>query len=246
MGILVKSLTAISLLHVCVTLQVMASFLTATWNMRRSSRNRLPTRLIPTGPSISGLLLATTSKDITPTVSPLRIKRIALIALHTGMRKSEILKLRWEQIDLDQCLLLLSTTKSGELRGLPLNTTMVTLFREIRAEQEQMGLNSPWVFPNPVTGKPYRRDADTAWYNALEKAGLQGFHFHDLRHTTASHLRMQGADLLRVQEILGHKDLRMTARYAHVEQQHKLAAVQTLERAYQLPAPTTKKEGEPA
>src|SRR5262249_2996811 len=76
-------------------------------------------------------------------VSPLHLKRIALTALHTGMRKSEILKLRWEQIDLDQCLLLLSKNKSGELTGLPLNTTMTSLFKEIKMKQEQLALNSP-------------------------------------------------------------------------------------------------------
>jgi site-specific recombinase XerD len=84
-----------------------------------------------------------------------------------------------------------------------------------------------------ATGKPYRRDADSARYTALKKAGLTDVHFHGLRHTTASHLRLQGADLPPVQEMLGHKDLRMTARYAHVGQSHKLAAISLLEKAYE-------------
>jgi integrase len=172
------------------------------------------------------------------TVCPLHLRRIVLTALHTGMRKSEILKLCWEQIDLTQRFLLLTqmNTKGKRMRAVPLTATMVELFQEIKAEQGRDGLNSPYVFANPVTGKPYRRDADTAWYNALKKAGLQGLHFHDLRHTTASHLRMQGADLLTVQEILGHQDLRMTARYAHVNPAHTLKAIGLLEQAYRQPS----------
>jgi integrase len=135
-------------------------------------------------------------------------------------------------VDLLNQLVLLIDTKDGERRGIPLNQTMIDLLSSL-----QNTATGPWVFPNPRTGQPYRKDADTAWYTALKKADLQGLHFHDLRHTTGSHLRMQGADLFTIKEILGHKDLRMTARYAHVGQQHRLAAVDALERAYQLPLP---------
>lgn len=165
-------------------------------------------------------------------VCPPHLKRIALTALHTGMRKSEIVNLRWDQVYLAQQLVLLAETKNGEGRPVPLNSTMTALLSEIKAEQVQLELNSPWVFPNPATRKPYRRDADTAWINALRKAGLSDVHFHDLRHTTASHLRMQGVDLLTLQELLGHKDGRMTKRYAHADAAHRLAAVGLLEKAY--------------
>src|SRR5262249_44949522 len=163
---------------------------------------------------------------------PPHLKRIALTALHTGMRKSEIVNLRWEQIYLYQHFLMLTDTKNGDGRPVPLNGTMVEMCKEIKAEQEQLGQQTPFVFVNPQTGKPYRRDADTAWYNALQRAGLSDVHFHDLRHTTASHLRMQGVDLLTLQELLGHKDGRMTKRYAHANAEHRLAAVGLLEKAY--------------
>ena len=107
-----------------------------------------------------------------------------------------------------------------------------TPLRDIRAEQVQAGLASPWVFPNPLTGKPYRHDMKTSWYTALRKAGIADFHFHDLRHTCASYLRMQGVDLLTIAEILGHKDLKMTRRYAHVAPTHRLAAIGLLDHAY--------------
>jgi integrase len=146
------------------------------------------------------------------------------------MRKSEILTLRWNQVNLKQRFLLLLDTKNGEQRGVPLTETVVGLLREIQAEQA--GLSSPWVFPNPMTGKPYRHDIKTAWYTALKKTEITDFHFHDLRHTCASYLRMQGVDLLTIAEILGHKDLKMTKRYAHVAPTHRLAAIGLLENVY--------------
>jgi integrase len=121
---------------------------------------------------------------------------------------------------------------------------MVDLFKEIRGEQQQQNAPSPFVFVNPHTGNPYRRDADTAWQNALKNAKLPDVHFHDLRHTAASHLRMQGVDLLTLQELLGHKDGRMTKRYAHADLAHRLAAVETLKRAYRLPTPEGQKESQ--
>ncbi len=141
-------------------------------------------------------------------------------------------------MNLEQRFVLLLDTKNGESRGVPLNTTMVDLLRELQAEQVRVGLSSPFVFTNPLTGKPYRRDANTAWRTAKKKAGIENLRFHDTKTTTPSHLRMQGADLLTIQEILGHKDLRMTARYAHVGQAHKLTAIRLLEKAYkqELPA----------
>jgi integrase len=165
-------------------------------------------------------------------VCPSHLRPLVVTGLHTGMRKGEITNLRWEQVDLPNRVIVLPDTKNGDQRGIPLNQTMIDLLSGL-----QTSAIGPWVFPNPKTGKPYRKDANTAWYTALKKADLQGLHFHDLRHTTGSHLRMQGTDLFTIKEILGHKDLRMTARYAHVGQQHRLTAVAALERAYQLPAP---------
>ena len=165
-------------------------------------------------------------------VCPSHLRPLVVTGLHTGMRKGEIANLRWEQVDLQNRVVLLTDTKNGDQRGIPLNQTMIDLLSGL-----QTSVTGPWVFPNPRTGKPHRKDANTAWYTALKKADLQGVHFHDLRHTTGSHLRMQEADLFTIREILGHKDLRMTARYAHVGQQHRLAAVAALERAYQLPVP---------
>jgi integrase len=165
-------------------------------------------------------------------VCPLHLRRLVLTALHTGMRRSEMLRLRWEQIDLEQRLVLLLDTKNGDKRGIPLTERMFSLFREIQAEQEQAGLSSPWVFPNPLTGNPYRHDSNTAWYRALERAEIANFRFHDLRHTFGSYLAMSGVDIRTIQEILGHKTLAMTQRYTRLMQSHKLAAIRQLDAAY--------------
>src|SRR5262249_14778853 len=148
------------------------------------------------------------------------------------MQKSEILTLRWDQLNLEQRFVLLLDTKNGDQRGVPLTESIIGVLREIRSEQEQAGLFSPYVFPNPATGKPYRHDVKTAWYTALRKAGIVDFHFHDLRHTCASYLRMQGVDLRTIAEILENKDLKMIKRYAHIALTHRLAAIEKLESAY--------------
>lgn len=64
---------------------------------------------------------------------------------------------------------------------------------------------------------------------ALERAGIENFRFHDLRHTFASHLVMAGVDLLTVKELLGHKTIEMTLRYSHLSGEHKAKAVQVLD-----------------
>lgn len=166
---------------------------------------------------------------------PEHLRRVVTVALHTGMRKSEILTLQWQQIQLEQRGVLLLDTKNGEQRGVPLTETVARLFQTIQEDHARFGLASPWVFPNPVTGKPYRADWKTAWYTALRKAGIGDFRFHDLRHTCGSYLAMRGVDIRTIQEILGHKTLTMTQRYTHLTQQHKLAAIGQLEHAYRVP-----------
>jgi integrase len=91
------------------------------------------------------------------------------------------------------------------------------------------------VFPagNDRRGSQIR----TAFEAALVRAGITGFRFHDLRHTAASHLVMRGASLKDVQEILGHADLRMTNRYAHLSPAHLRGAVERLEGLTPLEAP---------
>jgi len=142
---------------------------------------------------------------------------IVMIALNTGMRKREILSLEWNRIDLRNSVVLLERTKNGRRREVPLNDTVVEVFRAL---------------PRPIDdGKLFtnRLYHWGAWEVAVRRAGIKDFHFHDLRHTFASWMVMAGADIPTVQSILGHKTVQMTMRYAHLSPDHRVAAVKLLD-----------------
>jgi len=151
---------------------------------------------------------------------------IVFTALNTGMRKGEILGLRWKDIDLKNGLILLEKTKNQERREIPMNGSLRELFKRLFTQRR---LDTDYVFVNPETGNRYY-DLKRAFSRALSKAGIKDFRFHDLRHTFASQLVMAGVDIRTVQELLGHKKLSMTMRYSHLSQAHKKEAVQTFQR----------------
>lgn len=150
---------------------------------------------------------------------------IVFTAIYTGMRKGEILNLKWSQIDLKNGIILLDKTKNYERREIPISDSLKALFKQLHSQRR---LNTEYVFVNPDTGKRYT-EIKKSFNTACKKAGIQDFHFHDLRHTFASHLVMSGADLKTVQELLGHKSLTMTLRYSHLSQAHKREALKALE-----------------
>ncbi len=150
------------------------------------------------------------------------LQPIVITALNTGMRKEEILSLEWERhIDLNNGLILLDVTKNGERREIPMNKSVRTTFRELLRR-----VDSPYVFSDG-NGKRYL-DIKRSFKSAIRKTGIKDFRFHDLRHCFASHLVMAGVDLTAVQELLGHKNLTMTLRYAHLSPKHKVQAVEML------------------
>lgn len=159
-------------------------------------------------------------------------RQLILLAVHTGIRKGEILTMRKDHLYLDMGLLLLPTgvTKDSDSRPVYLNEAAVEVLREILAVHKEQKIDSPWVFYNPKTGRHYREDFDTGWYSALKKVGLTDVHYHDLRHTTASHLIMSGASLKDVQEALGHKRIDTTLRYAHLSPAHRRSVMQKLDK----------------
>ncbi len=151
------------------------------------------------------------------------LKPIVTIALNTGMRRGEVLGLRWEQVDLRHGFILLDTSKNGERREIPINTTVEELLNEM-----PHSIESVYVFADR-NGNPYK-EVKNSFPTALRKAGICDFRFHDLRHTFASHLVMAGVDLTSVKELLGHKKLTMTMRYAHLSPTHKRKAVNMLDK----------------
>ncbi len=147
------------------------------------------------------------------------LKPIILTALLTGMRRNEILKLKWEDMDLGQKIIFVRNTKNNEMREIPINDRLVTVLKSLN-------FKSPYVFARE-NAKPCI-SVRTAFENAIQRAGIRNFRFHDLRHTFASHLVMSGVDLITVKELLGHKTISMTLRYAHLSPDHKRQAVNLL------------------
>lgn len=150
------------------------------------------------------------------------LKAIVTVALHSGMRKGEILRLKWKDIDIEHRFISLYETKNGEGRKVAMNQTMLNTISTIAKHP-----NSEYVFCNKI-GEPYG-DIKKSFLSAVQKAGIINFHFHDLRHTFASRLVMAGVDLNTVRELLGHKSLEMTLRYSHLSPNHKMQAVSVLD-----------------
>ncbi|OHB90219.1 MAG: hypothetical protein A3D89_03630 [Planctomycetes bacterium RIFCSPHIGHO2_02_FULL_52_58] len=166
-------------------------------------------------------LSKTECQTLIETCTP-HLKPIVIVALNTGMRLGEILGLRWEQVDLRHGFILLDKTKNGERREIPINSVL-------RATLEAIphGPESEYVFVDR-NGRPYK-SVNTSFPTACKRAGITDFRFHDLRHTFASHLRMAGVDIVTIKELLGHKTLTMTLRYAHLFPGHRAEAVSVLE-----------------
>ncbi len=149
---------------------------------------------------------------------------IVVLALSTGARKNEILRLKWGDIHFDRSQIVLHETKNGDRRVIPLRGYAMDL---IQQHQKVQILGCPYVFPSKsfkkdASGRPIYQSIDirTAWESALKIASIKDFRFHDLRHSAASYLAMNGASLAEIAEVLGHKTLSMVKRYAHLSEAH--------------------------
>lgn len=158
-------------------------------------------------------------------VAPDYLKPILLMALHTGMRRGEILNLRWKQVDFEKRLVTVLLTKSGKNRLIPLNDVLMADLARLKASQCKGEL----VFANPRTGLPYT-EVKKSFKGACKKVGITDLRFHDLRHTFATRLIQAGVDIITVKELLGHYSIRMTQRYTHSNQFQKKMAVDRLAR----------------
>ena len=149
------------------------------------------------------------------------LKPIVAVALNTGMRKTEILTLKWADVNLRTRVITILNSKNGEKREIPINEDLLRVFFGVRKNPK-----SPYVF-SKGDGTPYG-SVKVAFGTALRRAKISNFRFHDMRHTFASRLVMRRVDLKTVQELLGHKDITMTLRYSHLSPDHKRAAVEKL------------------
>lgn len=145
---------------------------------------------------------------------------VVVMAVSTGMRQGEIMGLTWNDVDLHQGRATLHETKNGERRVVPLTGKILEILRE---HAKVRRLDSDLLFPGKSPAKPM--DLRAPWLAALKKAGIKNFRFHDLRHSAASYLAMNGASMAEIAEVLGHKTLQMVKRYSHLSEAHAAGVV---------------------
>jgi integrase len=146
-----------------------------------------------------------------------------LMLVHTGLRKSEFLHLRWRDVDLRAGVLTIPRSKNGAARHVPLNS----IVRGILSRLPRPLDGSALVFPNGVGG-PDLRWAEKTFPAAVSAAEIEDFRLHDCRHTFASRLAMAGVDLRTLQDLGGWRSLGMVARYAHLSPGHRHTAIERL------------------
>jgi len=156
-------------------------------------------------------------------VCPDHLKPIVIMALHTGMRRGEVLALRWSAVDFDGRTIKVVKSKSGAQRLVYINDVLLGWLRR----QWASGPASEFVFSNFRTRQPFV-EVGKAFRRACRVAGIQGLRFHDLRHSFASRLIEAGVDIITVKELLGHSSVKITERYTHTRGELKRRAVEKL------------------
>jgi len=138
---------------------------------------------------------------------------LVLMAITTGARKGELVNLDWQDLDFERQTAFIKLTKNGQPKVLPLTS-------DVLAELDKFKLDDGLIFGS-VVKKSVPYCFTKRWQAALKSANIKDFRFHDLRHTTASYLAQNGASLLEIADVLGHKQIQMTKRYSHLCIDHK-------------------------
>lgn len=160
--------------------------------------------------------------------APSWLAPIIRLALATGLRRGEILKLRWQDYDKQSGILRLKDTKAGKDQSMRLNRTAQEILEAV-APFVADGKVSPWVFTNATTKTAYDRwDVSHAFEGTVKRAGLEDAHFHDLRHTAGTKAYRATKDIKAVQKLLRHSSLTPTLRYVHDAEEDLQAAVNAL------------------
>lgn len=147
-----------------------------------------------------------------------------LLSINTGLRRGEVFSLKWDNVNFDRAIVTIegNYAKSGKTRHVPLNKEALSVLKCWSKQTNQSSL----VFANK-DGKRFD-SIKKSWAGVLKLAKIKNFRWHDLRHHFASRLVMAGVDLNTVRELLGHSDMALTLRYAHLAPEHKANAVEKL------------------
>jgi integrase len=160
------------------------------------------------------------------------LQQAAGLAVSLGTRRGELMAVTVPDIDLDARMILLRRTKNGKARGAHINDLAMQVLESMGVRERKQRKDRGKLFRGITAEQVSMR-----FIRACRDAGVEDFSFHDLRHTFASHLRMKGADLHDLQMLLGHSDPRMTARYAHLSDEHLAMNAQRLNGVLTLDAP---------
>lgn len=193
------------------------------WN-RLETSPMTKVRLFPEKDNLKERILTDEEETSLLKACPPYLRSIVITALYTGMRRGEILSLKWNQVDLEKDIITVKRTKSGKDRLVPIGESLKGILRLLRSENS----SSEHVFLYPPTKKPFT-DIKKSFQTAVRKAKVQGLRFHDLRHTYASRLIARGTDIITVRDLLGHYSVEVTQRYTHSNQAQKRQAVDALE-----------------
>jgi integrase len=160
-------------------------------------------------------------KDLTFTD---HLKPMVLVSLSTGMRRGELFDLKWSAVNFSTKTITVAgdTTKTSDTRHIPMNKEVVAVLEEWKKQSGK----ARYVFPSQAGGR--LEDVKSAWLKLLERAEVIGFRWHDMRHDFASRLVMAGVPLNTVRDLMGHSDIKMTLRYAHLAPGTKAAAVELI------------------
>lgn len=160
------------------------------------------------------------------------LKDMVILAINTGLRISELLKLQIEDVDFHRDVVYVKKTKTNEDREVPMNNTTRALMVELVEQARERG--NQYLFTNAETGTKYTT-IKTAWKTACKLAGITDLRFHDLRHTFGTRAADDGVALSAIRDVLGHKSIQTTERYAHATDKGKRQAVEALEKKLKKP-----------
>ena len=179
---------------------------------------------------------------------PWYLEPIVMLDLNTGLRRRNLLDLRWDQVDFSRRIIRIeSRTKNGRPLNLPLNETALRTLNAVHAktgDRSHVFVHLEGRFEgDPIT------DIKIAFNGAVRRAKIQNFRFHDLRHTFCSWLALRGVPLTAIQKLAGHASIKMTLRYAHLSPRYLADEVKTLDKYHGCDKPAdetgTKAEGPP-